>query len=210
MWTVSALAEQLGVGQASVREAYRILELMGVLEVTQGKGTFIAASYMNASDGFGQIEQASLPEVIEAWLIIEPELAARAAERATDQEIQQMFDLVRLLEDRRWQGLDCTDEAAAFHGLLVHAAHNPTMLILVSAIQQHSPPGWQIPGDRNEETDKTIAIFRLIAHSIKDRNPRAARYLMYKYLHDLQQALQKGEEPFANEHDRILIDMATP
>lgn len=210
MWTVSALAEQLGVGQASVREAYRILELMGVLEVTPGKGTYLVSGYPNASHGFEQLEQASILEVIEARLIIEPELAARAAERATQQEIEQLFELVRVLENRRWQGLDCTNEASAFHITLLQAAHNYTLLQLVSVLQKQSSPIWQMPADLNGEAEKRIAVYRLIAHSIKDRNPRAARYLMYKHLHDIQQVLQKGEAPLTNEYDRILVDMAEP
>lgn len=207
MWTVSALSEQLGVGQASVREAYRILELMGVLEVTQGRGTFITIDYSNSQYDFINLKQAPPLEIIEARLIIEPQIAALAAKRATDLEIQGLFDSIAVLESQYWQGLDCTNEAIAFHGLLLRAAHNPTLLHLVSAILEFDPPEWQMPSNQSNEFGKMIALYRLIAHSIKDRNPRAARYLMYKHLHDMQRSLQKGEDKIANEYEQFFVEI---
>ena len=48
--TVAALADKLGVGQASVREAYRVLETMGILEVRQGRGTTVARTILDTGE----------------------------------------------------------------------------------------------------------------------------------------------------------------
>ncbi|MGB9826345.1 MAG: FadR/GntR family transcriptional regulator, partial [Desulfofundulus sp.] len=39
--TEKELAQQLGVGRSSIREALRALAEMGIVEVVQGKGTFV-------------------------------------------------------------------------------------------------------------------------------------------------------------------------
>ncbi len=41
--SVEQLAEQLGVGRSSVREAWRHLQALGVIRIVHGKGTFVAS-----------------------------------------------------------------------------------------------------------------------------------------------------------------------
>ncbi len=53
------MAARMTVSPGSVREAYRVLESMGLLEVTQGRGTFVTAL---PSDGAGVLHQFQLAE----------------------------------------------------------------------------------------------------------------------------------------------------
>ena len=87
--TVNAMAKELGVGPASVREAYRVLETMGILEVRQGRGTTVAADFIEPAgrtEDFKVAQQQSVSTVMETRRLIEPNVAALAAERATASE----------------------------------------------------------------------------------------------------------------------------
>lgn len=81
------LAERLGIGRTSVREALKVLEAVGVIESRVGDGTFITA---NVGASIGRAIGLSLltwggaiVEILEARRMIESEAAHVAAERAT-------------------------------------------------------------------------------------------------------------------------------
>jgi GntR family transcriptional repressor for pyruvate dehydrogenase complex len=115
------LAEQFGVSRTAVREAVKALFEKGLVEAMPGRGTFVVDATpqtirqsfdsmlsFGRSDGF-----KFLADVRE---ILEPEIAARAAERAGDNPpafIEADLD---------------------FHLALAEAAHNPLILALIDSI----------------------------------------------------------------------------
>ena len=86
-----ALADALGVGRYSVREALKVLEAVGLVESRVGDGTFLTT---NTGASFGRILGLSLAtwggtiiELLDARKMIEVEAARAAAERASPEEI---------------------------------------------------------------------------------------------------------------------------
>ncbi|TVY08690.1 FadR/GntR family transcriptional regulator [Paenibacillus cremeus] len=90
------LSAELGVGISSVREAVRILGKQKILRIEQGRGTYVEqqlASDVGSATGTGGLdflERATMLQLTEARLIIEPELAALAAEKATPAEAEEI------------------------------------------------------------------------------------------------------------------------
>ena len=87
-----ALADALGVGRYSVREALKVLEAVGLVESRIGEGTFLTT---NTGASFGRILGLSLAtwggtiiELLDARKMIEAEAARAAAERATESQIK--------------------------------------------------------------------------------------------------------------------------
>src|SRR5262245_53485906 len=81
------LARRFGVARSSLRHALKVMEVMGVITQRVGDGTYLSG---NASQILSEpldflllIDGISLFEVLETRLLVEPEMAARAAERAT-------------------------------------------------------------------------------------------------------------------------------
>ena len=84
------MAERFGIGRSSIREAMRALQLLGAIEVIQGKGTFVReAGILPLVVDWARISEIGvISEVMEARQFLEVLLAQLAAERATDEDIE--------------------------------------------------------------------------------------------------------------------------
>ena len=82
------LADQLGVGRNSVREALRELEMLGLVEARQGAGTFVrkldSGALMAPFHTVISLTEAAAADVMEFRQAFEPEVAALAATNADD------------------------------------------------------------------------------------------------------------------------------
>lgn len=94
----NALSQEMGVSRTSLREAMRMLDLMGVIEQRPGYGTVIIRAIPELHEhnlGLSLLSDVeSTYELLEARAIIECGSVKLAAKRATDEEIERFFQLV--------------------------------------------------------------------------------------------------------------------
>src|SRR5216683_4796518 len=99
------LAKEFGVNRASLRQALKVLEIMGVLTQRVGDGTYLSASaetiLKEPLDFLILLDDLSHHELFETRLIVEPELAARAAERATVEDLATLRRAITAMEQSR-------------------------------------------------------------------------------------------------------------
>ncbi len=127
------LAERFGVKRSQIRKVLAALEAQGRVWRHVGKGTFLTrAAELRAaagrSDGIAAIaHRTSPPEAMQARMILEPEIARRAALKATSAQIEEMQ---RLSADMRAAGSwgSYEDLDWRFHNLLAEASGN-TLLV---------------------------------------------------------------------------------
>ncbi|MCC0029876.1 MAG: FadR family transcriptional regulator [Brucellaceae bacterium] len=95
------LAQSLSVSRPSVREAIRGLSILGVVRTRQGGGAYISELDADALLGpiqfFISLEEVNIRELYDARSLIESDVARRAAERMTDEELA---DLEALVEEQ--------------------------------------------------------------------------------------------------------------
>ncbi|MDP2778208.1 MAG: FadR/GntR family transcriptional regulator, partial [Anaerolineales bacterium] len=133
------LAEQFAVSRTAVREAVKALRQKGLVEIRPGRGTFITNGTTDSirnSLGLlmifgGKDGSINLVEVRE---ILEPEIAALAATRITNEYIAVMQEAVEVM-DRALADVDVFVEADLdFHLALAEATQNPFIPILMDSI----------------------------------------------------------------------------
>ncbi|HEU0021556.1 MAG TPA: FadR/GntR family transcriptional regulator [Dehalococcoidia bacterium] len=133
------LAEQFKVSRSSVREAIRSLELQGLVVSKRGSGTFINAD--NLDSVLALMTAALKPggedlaDVFEMRHLLEPPIAALAAQRASSEDVER---LRRILEQQRRQieaGETGVESDTAFHFALASATHNTALVKVVSAVE---------------------------------------------------------------------------
>ena len=99
------LAKEFGVNRASLRQALKVLEIMGVLTQRVGDGTYLSASaetiLKEPLDFLILLDDLSHHELMETRMTVEPELAARAAERATTEDPVSLRRAIAAMENCR-------------------------------------------------------------------------------------------------------------
>ena len=97
-----ALAEQLNVGRNSVREALRILEIMGTTVSTQGAGHFIAGNFesslVETMSIMFLLKELSFQQVSQLRYAIEKHAFALAVENATDVDLTELQAIISRLD----------------------------------------------------------------------------------------------------------------
>lgn len=126
------LSQLLGVSRTTLREAIRILAAEGVLTVKRGCGTFVAGQlnyYVDSGiemQDFSQM-RITLRDLYEARTIFEPEAAALACRRASDEEIRHILELGRECQrclQENPTGHERIASESTFHGAILKASHN--------------------------------------------------------------------------------------
>ncbi|MFI0977945.1 FadR/GntR family transcriptional regulator [Streptomyces sp. NPDC021093] len=118
--TEHVLAEQLGVGRNTVREAVRVLVHAGLLESRQGNGTFVRSTADPAAVLRG-MQHADVLDVLELRVALEAEAARLAAVRRDEDDLRALRAALAELHE---QGDRAADADLAFHRGIVEATHN--------------------------------------------------------------------------------------
>ena len=136
--TERALAEQLGISRASVRQALTGLAAMGLVESRPGDGTYVTA---RRTDFTWRLDAASALEILEGRRAIESGTARLAAQRRTQRELTALREIVATMDEQVDDGVHPVDTDREFHRAIAVAAHNPVLLQAMEALaQQMSGP----------------------------------------------------------------------
>lgn len=119
------LMDTFGVSRSSLREAFRVMELLGLIESIPGKGRFVRHPRTISEDkNTIQLEDSAILELMEARRILDPAIAAESAMRATPSDLTRMLRVITATE----RNLANPDERAQadfdFHLVLAEATHN--------------------------------------------------------------------------------------
>jgi len=129
-----ALSARLGVSRSSLRKALAVLQADGQIWRHVGRGTFVGARPNGRLDDLPAITSGTNPaEVMEARLLIEPELARLAALNARPAEIDEMAHCIRQTKAAsEWRVYELWDHK--LHRALAAATGNALLLSLFDAL----------------------------------------------------------------------------
>ena len=133
------LAAQMGVSRPTLREAINKLEARGLLEQRQGGGTFVK-SLGNETFDFAFEEYANkkdaIVDLMEVRKILETWAAYTAAERITDEELKQLEQYLKEMEEALKKGKIGYDSDADFHSTISYATKNIFLIHIMNTIYQ--------------------------------------------------------------------------
>src|SRR5438309_1725014 len=173
-----ALAEQFQVSRASVREALRSLELLGVVETRAGGGTFVRRTGPEdlARPLSNLITRGhTLTDVIEVRGLIEPAIAASAARRILAGELVELRAILQRQAERVAANESYAEEDTRFHELIGQAARNEllvTMLGVIWDVLRSSREQWL---QTNQRAHESLDAHRRILNALSAHEPEAAR-----------------------------------
>lgn len=189
------LSERFQVSRASVREAIRSLESMGWIQTRQGEGTYIASSVetLLASIAFTIQHQSNpLLQVFEARKILEPAIAALAAERATAEEVGGLEAILNEQAQQVTEGETGVEADTRFHSTLADAAKNEVLLRLNDAIIDRLHETRERSLQTEGRPARSLAGHQEILRAIQSKDPAKAREAMLNHLETIEHNVLKS------------------
>jgi DNA-binding FadR family transcriptional regulator len=173
-----ALADELGVGRSTAREAIQRLARDGLVEVRHGSGIFAQdpASQQRGLSVEDDLRRARIVEVYEVRRAVEVEAARLAATRATAQQLQSMRAL--LAERQSLVGADTrtfVDADLKFHYAVVRSAGNQLLTELFDQLREPLRTAITELVDSEPETPTdTAGDHEALLAALEARNPDEA------------------------------------
>ncbi len=205
------LGQSLGVGRASLREALKALEIMGLIETRLGDGTYVCQRSEFLSKPLLWAITSSSPtdvrELVEARKLIETELAGMAAERATAEDLKQIGAHLDRMERSPEIPSEFLQADIEFHLAIGQAAHNTILMnalnLIRNLLQEWIGSTLQVQGVSEKALEHHKAIFFAVAK----KNGPAARSAMMLHLDEMarffiQAQEQKKELPRKSEIEK--------
>ncbi len=194
------LARMFEVGLGSVREAVKILNVMGYLEVIRGKGTFISKDAHAAEKPVSQLDKAleavSLSDLMKAREVVECACARLAANAADEESIQRLDELTGAME-ASFQDTEAFYELDfEFHIAVAEATNNKALLEIVKLLvdRAHSHIGFMdnsLSISMPFNVERAVGTARSIAGFIASGDGDSASAEMHRHLRIVNCELEK-------------------
>jgi DNA-binding GntR family transcriptional regulator len=170
------LIETLGIGRTPVREALRRLAQEQLVEVFPRRGMFVTG-----------VDVRDLGRIFEVREALEPEAARLAAERATDEE----RDELAALADRIGKGDDLMRLDERIHRAVYQAAHNDLLAKTLGEYYVLALRIWMIALDRAHELEAAVEAHRDLLLAIVAGDGAGAAASMRAHVQDFEQAMRR-------------------
>lgn len=187
-----SLVEQLQVSRASIREALRALEVIGLIECRQGEGNYIKASFQdNLLEPLSimyMLEGSNPKDIWELRKIMEVEAAGLAAKRITESQLKELNKI--LLSFR-----NCEDEAVnaeidkQFHYKIAECSGNVLIFNILRTVS-------------DIVEDFIVDIRRIILHEKENKE------VLFKQHQEIYSAIERGSSGDARKAMREHLDYA--
>jgi DNA-binding GntR family transcriptional regulator len=170
------LMEELGFGRTPVREALRRLAQEQLVEVFPRRGMFVT-----------NVDVRDLARISEVRLALEPEAARLAAERATEDEREELLELSDSIT--RGANLMALDER--IHRAIYAAAHNDLMAKTLGEYYVLALRIWMIALDRAHELEDAVEAHRKLLHQIALGHGDLAADTMRAHVEGFESAMRR-------------------
>ena len=191
--TEKEIAERLGVGRNSVREAMKALNMAGVTSSVAGKGTFLLISpeslTTNVSSLLSSVSEFSLLELLEARRMIESESAVLAARRVNAgmldiSPLSAALDAFKSALDERSPNASKYD--FEFHIQLVKLSGNAFLHKMIHSIVKDIDRSKKIVNIDFSSAERELALHKSIYDGVASGDENAARSAVYDHFENTE------------------------
>lgn len=189
------LSERLGLSRSSMREAVKALEVIRVLDVRRGDGTYVTSLeprlLLEAMTFIVDLhDDSSILELFAVRRILEPAATALATVQMTDAAVAALRAQVELVDESTdVEGLVAHD--LEFHGAIAAAAGNSYLAGLIDSLSSHTVRARIWRGLTQEHSvERTLAEHRAIVDALERRDAELAQALTTVHISGIEQWLR--------------------
>lgn len=193
----SEMARQLGVSKFSMREALRVAQAQGLVEIAQGRRTKVAEVSVEPAAGimnliFRRSENALL-ELTEARKCLECDIVRVAVARAQPEHLEAMEQTIRDLETHRNNLEYCINKDIEFHNIIVKASNNRVFEIMLAPLTELLKRS-RLETLRFSGIQKPIDEHSMILNAFIKKDPDMAVEVMSRHLQTAEDNLKRLQE----------------
>jgi len=174
------LAEDLGVSRTPVREAIRKLELEGFVVMMPRKGAYVAG-----------ISMKDIADIFEIRGALEGLAASLAAERGTEEEIEQMErELVRISESiEKDDLLSVVEVDTDFHAILFRASRNDRLAQMLNHLREQIQRFRTTSLGRPGRMRVALEEHKKIVEALSQRDPDLSRARAQEHIENAESSM---------------------
>lgn len=197
--TEHELAAEFEVSRPIVREALRRLRERGLIYSRQGAGSFVRTLGLRNPLGYGALENiADLLSCYEFRTAIEPESAALAAARHTDETLAPISAALMMMQDATNRQAQREDADFQFHLAIAVASDNSYYSTTIAAMKDHIGTGMKFSGLSAKRANGALHLqdeHERILDAILNRDEAGARSAMKQHLTNSRERLFERRRP---------------
>lgn len=201
------LAERLGLSRSSMREAVKALEVIRVLDVRRGDGTYVTSLEPRLlleaiSFVVDMHDDDSMLEIFAVRRMLESQATALAATHATDEEIAAVIHEVEAVDDEvAIEGL--VEHDLRFHRLIAGMAGNSYLASLIESLSSQTIRArvWRGLTEQGAVA-RTLSEHRAIAGAIAQRDAALATALVIAHIAGVEHWLHQAAATNATDAGR--------
>jgi DNA-binding FadR family transcriptional regulator len=183
-----AFAEKLGISRSIVREAYRSLSALTLIDIGNGRRPRVAAPKADVlaliTDHAVHTDQATIQQIFDVRRTIERRTVVLAAMRRTEREAADIVALAAAMQRDFQEPQKVMEHDIAFHEAIGTASRNPMFALIVGSfhvVTRHTwPIGWASRGS-NETRQESIDGHMTIARAIENGDPATGEQAMVEH-----------------------------
>ncbi len=192
----AAFAAELGVSRTVVREAFRALASLGVLQLVNGRRARVGATDPSVLgvvlDHAVHTDRATIQQIYDVRRTLEVRTVALAAMRRTDQEADAIRGHAAAMRKSFARPDEGMEHDIAFHTAIANASRNPLFALIVASFEVITRQTWRIGWDsRSSDVERLahVECHERIAQAITAREVRQAEALMAEHFDSSVKAL---------------------
>jgi len=191
------LAEMFDVSRTVIREAVHNLTARGLLHVQSGSGTFVSGpSADSVADCLrlllrSRAQDFYVENLHEVRRVLEEEIVARAALRATDEDIADLEEILQGMVEKSGDPKASANLDVEFHRALAVSTHNPLFIILLDSIGDLLLEIRHLSLLDPETAPKALYHHGNVLDKVKTRDPQRARLAMAAHLDQSEDTMRK-------------------
>lgn len=171
------LARAFSVSHNTIREALQSLIHMGMLEARPGDGTYVMASDRFAVAVSNRLRESELPQILEARLALEKEIARLAAVKRTEEDLKELESALADCHARARTGIE---DDMLFHAAVARATHNPVLAELYNVIIRNVQENLESLLEEKQYDAGAMRLHDDLLNAIRLQDPDTAENIIVK------------------------------